>query len=484
MFKQRTPILILLLVVILALVFTSSIVAQGGPLFVPAPGSPFATAGLLPSTLDTGDFNGDGHVDVVTANFGQYDGTSMMFGDGNGGLTLFGISIPGPGYAYGITAEDFNADGLLDIATVAGDVFNRTLYVRLGDGNGNLLPFYMQPVNPLNPRAIVSGDFNTDGFIDAAISDVHVPGDINVFLNQGDGNLAAAPASPFDAGSLYVWSFAADDINDDGQHDFITSNYSPLISVLLGDGTGDFALVPGMPVNAGVNTSFAVALADFNNDGFQDVAVADNNMAGDSVGVLLGDGTGNLALMPGSPFVTGGGPHFFVAASDFDLDGRQDIVVTNVLDDSVSVLLNTGAGFTPAPGSPFATGSTEPRMVVVEDFNEDGLPDLAVVNFTGNTVSILLNQTIPPTPTPVPSPTTDQTPAFTPTPPINVTPVPSAAVTPIPPLPERLPDTGETPWFIDRLRTMGVVLICGVILGALVAWLTYVQSKRLSEHSN
>lgn len=480
MFKQCIPIRMLLLALILAIVSFSGVGAQGGPLFVPAPGSPFATAGLMPSALDTGDFNGDGHLDVVTSNFGQYEGTSMMFGDGNGGLTLFGLSIPGPGYAYGITAADFNADGLLDIATTAGEVFTRTLYVRLGDGNGNLLPFYIHPVNPLNPRFVVSGDFNTDSFIDAAISDVHVPGDINVFLNQGDGSLAIAPNSPFDAGSLHVWGFAADDINDDGQQDFITANHSPLVSVLLGDGASDFALVPGMPVDAGVNTAYGVALADFNDDGFQDVAVADNNMVGDSVGVLLGDGTGNLAPMPGSPFVTGGGPHFSVAAGDFDLDGRQDIVVPNIQNDSVSVLLNTGTGFTPAPGSPFATGSTEPRMVVVEDFNEDGLPDLAIANYTGNSVSILLNQTIPPTPTPAPSPTTNPTPAFTPTPQINVTVVPVATLTP--PLPDRLPDTGETPWYIERLRTIGAVVVCVTVLGALMALLNHVQTKRLPEH--
>jgi hypothetical protein len=81
-----------------------------GPLF---PGQKFA-AGFSPGSVTTGDFNGDGTIDLVTANFGS-DDVSVLLGLGDGTFA------PEQRFAAGdprsVTTGDFNGDGLVDLAT-------------------------------------------------------------------------------------------------------------------------------------------------------------------------------------------------------------------------------------------------------------------------------------------------------------------------------------------------------------------------------
>jgi hypothetical protein len=77
-----------------------------------------------------------------------------------------------------------------------------------------------------------------------------------------------------------------------------------------------------------------------------------------------------------------------VAAADFNGDGNTDLAVVNHTDNTVSILLGNGDG-TFNPLTPLTAGNG-PVAIVSADFNGDGHPDLAVVNQTDNTVSIFL----------------------------------------------------------------------------------------------
>ena len=68
----------------------------------------------------------------------------------------------------------------------------------------------------------------------------------------------------------------------------------------------------------------SVAVGDFNGDGKQDLAVA--NDSSDNVSILLGDGTGNFSAA--TNFGTGDCP-YSVAVGDFNGDGKQDLAVAN-----------------------------------------------------------------------------------------------------------------------------------------------------------
>jgi hypothetical protein len=89
----------------------------------------------------------------------------------------------------------------------------------------------------------------------------------------------------------------------------------------------------------------------------------------------------------GSPITVGLGPSS-VATADFNLDGRLDLVAGNESSNNLSVLLGNGSGgFSPAPGSPVATGE-DPIFIAIADFNLDGKPDVAVTTFGAQAVNI------------------------------------------------------------------------------------------------
>lgn len=125
------------------------------------------------------------------------------------------------------------------------------------------------------------------------------------------------------------------------------------------------------------------AIADFNNDGHQDIAIA--NFSGNNVAVLLGIGNGNFG--PATIFGTGTSPEY-IATDDFNGDGNADFIVGNVNSGNVNVYLGDGSGgFTQAPGSPIATGSFV-RFVVTGDFDNNGTADFATANEMSNNVTV------------------------------------------------------------------------------------------------
>jgi hypothetical protein len=124
-------------------------------------------------------------------------------------------------------------------------------------------------------------------------------------------------------------------------------------------------------------------MGDFNGDGNQDFAVANNGS--DTVSAFPGNGDGSF--QPRTDYAAGPAPTS-VAVGDFNGDGIQDLAVTN--SSGVGILLGRGDGSFQAPTS-YAAGSN-PVSVAVVDFNGDGFPDLAVANNTNpGTVTVLLN---------------------------------------------------------------------------------------------
>jgi hypothetical protein len=102
-------------------------------------------------------------------------------------------------------------------------------------------------------------------------------------------------------------------------------------------------------------------------------------------------GAAGFTSAPGSPFASGGSDPLDVAVGDFNGDNKPDVAVADAGSNNVSLLLNGGSGgLSPAPGSPFASGGSIPLGLAVGDLNGDSKPDVVVVNALSANVSVLL----------------------------------------------------------------------------------------------
>jgi hypothetical protein len=255
-----------------------------------------------------------------------------------------------------------------------------------------------------SPISVAVGDFNGDGKLDLAVVNAcgndpfcrsSSPGTVSILLGDGTGNFTLA-SSPATGGSCPS-SVAVGDFNGDGNLDLAVVNtcgndprYSSkgTVSILLGDGRGNFTLASSLALGYGPQS---VAVGDFNGDGNLDLAVVNACESGGcgyyqtTVYIFLGDGTGNFTLVSSPPT---GLESTSVAVGDFDRDGKLDLAVVNFYDSTVSILVGDGTGnFTLA--SSLAAGFLI-YSLAVGDFNADSNLDLAATSAYDGTVSILL----------------------------------------------------------------------------------------------
>ncbi len=132
--------------------------------------------GIHPLSVTVGDFNGDGKVDLATANT-SLSTVSILLGDGEGSFASKTDFATGA-FPYSITVGDFNGDGKADLATA--NYLSNTVSVLLGNGEGGFAPPTYFGAG-LHPHSVKVGDFNGDGEADlvAALES----GNVSVLLN-------------------------------------------------------------------------------------------------------------------------------------------------------------------------------------------------------------------------------------------------------------------------------------------------------------
>lgn len=176
-------------------------------------------------------------------------------------------------------------------------------------------------------------------------------------------------------------------LNGDDHLDIVSTDFdSSSITILFGDGKGNFTIAPGTPIPVGL-IPVTAEVGDFNNDKKADIAISNQNS--NDVSILLGDGDGLFTPAPGSPVLVGKAPRG-LAVGNFNGDSNLDIVTTNGGSNDLSILLGNGDGtFSLSASSPLAAGSA-PFHVVTGNFNADKYSDLAVANLVGGSISIFL----------------------------------------------------------------------------------------------
>jgi hypothetical protein len=308
-------------------------VNNGNGLFQLA-GTPFET-GAYPTGGTIADFNRDGILDVVTANF-HGNSVSVLLGTGTGTLSTKASYATLPeADTSNLAVGDLNGDGNLDV--VATNPQTSSLSVFFGHADGTLDPAIDVPIgieNGYHPFSAAIGDFDGNGTADVAVGDI-VTGPVIVLLGNGDGTFQ--PLARYDAGGVGPNVIIATDINLDGKLDLVTANRgSSSISVFLGRDHGIFrnAIVSPTGAKAG---PYAIAVADFNLDGVPDLVTP--NFLSDTASVLLGVGDGHFE----APIDTGatGRTSYGVATGDFNGDGKPDFATCNAASNDVVVRMST-----------------------------------------------------------------------------------------------------------------------------------------------
>ncbi len=289
-----------------------------------------------PHSVIVDDLNHDGKADLVVGHEFS-NGLSVLLGNGAGGFSA-PMSIAAPSGGGLIIGGDFNGDNNLDLAMFSGGNSAGNIAVMLGNGTGGFGgPSYFVAEGP--GTSLTTADLNGDGKLDLAVGNSFI-GTVTVLLGVGNGGFTAAPYSPLRAASKtdYV---TTGDLNKDGKIDLITANLEPnSVSVLFNNGSG---FQPAVTLNAGKGPKL-VKVADFNADGNPDLVVALSsipvqNYAG-NISILSGDGAGNFS----SPtfFTAGGSPNDLIV-TDFNSDGKHDLAVAGTPTSSfnTTLLLNT-----------------------------------------------------------------------------------------------------------------------------------------------
>jgi FG-GAP-like repeat len=316
-----------------------------------------------------------------------------LLGDGRGSFTGPANFAAGE-HPRSVALGDFTGDGNLDAAVAIADFHVAVLF---GDGSGGFGPPALFSVGPgrsglANYSAVAVGDLNRDGHLDLACAGQGTSS-VSILLGDGTGQLAAPRLIPqFNAPK----AIALADFDGDGHLDIAITNSGPGLTVLRGDVAGNFTFSAAIAITA----AGAVATGDFNHDGRLDVVAVGTSgfQSGPAtVAVLLGDGTGRFSPPAFYPFgardYSGAQPDpTQLGVVDLDGDGRLDVAVPNPAGNEVALLPGNGDGSF-GDAQTFATDGLGPVGVAHGDFTGDGTADLAVANYTSDTVGILLNDT-------------------------------------------------------------------------------------------
>ncbi len=324
-----------------------------------------ASGGEDPRSITVADLNSDGKLDLVVANL-DLSTISVLLGNGDG--TFRPAANYGPGsHPVSIAVADVNGDGKLDLATADASTAGNTVSVFLGNGDGSLQPNVDYSVGS-PPSSVAAGDFNGDRIADLAVV---TNAGVTVLLGNGDGS--------FQSGTIYPAggnpsSLTLGDFNGDGHLDLATANFNNTASVFPGNGDG--TLRPRTDYPTGTDPT-SVATADLNGDGKLDLIVG--NSLSNTVSVLLGSGTGAFGMR--IDYGTGDDP-FPLTVGDLNSDGSADVVTANFRDQTVTVLLGNGSGRLRGVEN-FPTGNT-PFSATMGDFNGDGKVDFVTANSCGS----------------------------------------------------------------------------------------------------
>jgi len=313
------------------------LLGNGKGKFTQAEGSPFFS-NRYPNDIVIADFDKDGNLDLGIANT-EVSFLTVLSGNGKGQFQQVVKSpfiVNAKPHTHGIATGDFNGDGNLDLATESWRV--DSVLTIFGDGKGNFDEQMFYKVGKRPYQRLRVADVNKDGKPDIVTTNLE-GNDATVLLGAGEGKFQEAKGSPFLAGDA-PFGLAIGDVNGDNNLDLAIVN-SPTITaeskgndgltILTGDGSGKFSALKGSPFKTGKSPS-RVAIGDISGNGINDIAVTNYNDK--SISIFYMDKSGVVE----SKIIKVGSRPDGIAINDMNRDGKNDIIISNYDDNTIMVL--------------------------------------------------------------------------------------------------------------------------------------------------
>lgn len=353
-----------------------------------------------PIAVQTGDINKDGVLDVAVASVTE-DALETYTNDGSGALTAAGSQpaggVPDKPYLERLSSADFNGDGFADFALANYEKNPGEVNVFM-NSSGTLGPLVTNAVANYSD-VIAVADFNSDGIEDIAAGTWYRT--VSVLMGKGDGTFETQVDYP-SSGSLFnsgTSVIQAGDFSGDGKPDIAIASYPLQAAFLTNNGDGTFSVSQYLPTSkpgTGPRTRGSV-LRDINGDGAPDFVAAIDT---DKIVAWFNDGSGTFTDYQ-EVADTAADSNQALAAADFNGDGFEDLVAGNSSASTVSVLSGNGDGTFETATNPSTAPLAAPGSVITADMNGDCKPDIVTGGFSSDNVGVLINTSTWPAATPI-----------------------------------------------------------------------------------
>ncbi|CAF4304630.1 unnamed protein product, partial [Adineta steineri] len=285
-------------------------------------------------------------------------------------------------HPHSIALEDFNHDNKLDVVVANSGKDNIGIFIQNTNGT-----FQNQIIYSTNsgssPYSVIIEDFNQDNFFDIVVANY---GNNNIGIFLGGKNLTFQNMTTFSTGTSRPFYLNCGDFNNDTKLDIVAINYGTnSISIYFGYGNGNVSKETNYFLGYD-STPSSVFIADFNNDKFLDLAIA--NYGTNNIAILYGNASGLFS----TPIIYStyyGSQPSSITGADLNDDNILDLIVANSGTYNIGIFYGYTNGSFQQQQMYILDTTSRPQFVTTGDMNNDNQSDIIILDSTNGYVQVL-----------------------------------------------------------------------------------------------